>query len=479
MKLEDKIDVFVWREHYADHINPLWEAIPREYRGNYYVSEHQVKKGKYKLPESEDSIFVKNPYELIDVLTPSPRLMIVPTDRSGFLSLIPRPLARIAHGVAQTYKDEKIPDRNREQVILDLLPNEYSREKFSEKFPVSDKIVAGCPKMDRWCDFSKSLSEPPVVAISFHFNHKAVPETRGTYPHYQSILPKLAQSNEWELLGHGHPRFIDELIPKYEELGINYTRDFEEVMKQADVYACDSPSTLYEFAYTDRPVVVLNAPWFRREVEHGLRFWEHADVGIQCDKPEDLPGTIRKALKDEPPQPSLRRKAVNAAYAVTDGSASETMAKKLVDFVKKAEVEEKLLISKQEELPGFSELLNRAVNEGKINPPVWLAPQGLVTRHISKEREFLDFAIEGILDRDPRPVEGTEEMKLLKYQNIPGDLEGTVLITSDTWGEEIEEKLVDTGLTKGKIINFFDIFEEQKHQILLEIHQQKEINESV
>ena len=57
-------------------------------------------------------------------------------------------------------------------------------------------------------------------------------------------------------------------------------RDFDEVMERSTLYICDNSSTLYEFASTGRPVVVLNAPWFRRDIEHGLRFWEHADVGV-------------------------------------------------------------------------------------------------------------------------------------------------------------------------------------------------------
>ena len=98
-----------------------------------------------------------------------------------------------------------------------------------------------------------------------------------------------ALAERWTVLGHGHPRILDQLMPVYEELGIEPAYTFEEVLDRASVYCCDNSSTLFEFASLDRPVVVLNPPWYRREVEHGLRFWEAATVGVQVgDQPLDI-----------------------------------------------------------------------------------------------------------------------------------------------------------------------------------------------
>jgi hypothetical protein len=46
----------------------------------------------------------------------------------------------------------------------------------------------------------------------------------------------------------------------------------------------DNTSMLYEFAYLGRPTAVLNAPWYRREASHGLRFWD-AIPGQMFDDP--------------------------------------------------------------------------------------------------------------------------------------------------------------------------------------------------
>jgi glycosyltransferase involved in cell wall biosynthesis len=107
----------------------------------------------------------------------------------------------------------------------------------------------------------------------------------------------------------------------YARAGIPVVEEFPDVMRQADVYACDNSSTLYEFASTGRPVVVLNAPWYRRTVEHGLRFWSAANVGVQCDDPADLSSAILRALMDDQPHQVAREAALDVAYAYRSGAA--------------------------------------------------------------------------------------------------------------------------------------------------------------
>jgi CDP-glycerol glycerophosphotransferase (TagB/SpsB family) len=105
---------------------------------------------------------------------------------------------------------------------------------------------------------------------------------------------------------------------RYRRAGINVVRDFADVCRQADLYITDNSSSLYEFAATGRPVVVLNAPWYRRDVHHGLRFWD-AIPGPQVDHSRDLVPTVLKALETD--TTDLRESALAKVYAYRSGAA--------------------------------------------------------------------------------------------------------------------------------------------------------------
>jgi UDP-N-acetylglucosamine:LPS N-acetylglucosamine transferase len=108
---------------------------------------------------------------------------------------------------------------------------------------------------------------------------------------------------------------------RYRLAGIPFVPEFADVCRRADVYVCDNSSTLFAFAATGRPVVVLNPPWYDKRVDHGLRFWEAADVGVQCNDPADLPAAIDKALRDTPAQRKRREAALDLVYAYREGAA--------------------------------------------------------------------------------------------------------------------------------------------------------------
>ena len=161
------------------------------------------------------------------------------------------------------------------------------------------------------------------------------PETRGALDHYRAALPALAR--EFTVLGHGHPRlFMDPragLAETYRSLGIEVVQSFDEVLERADLFVADNTSALYEFAATGRPVVVMNAPWYRRTVEHGLRFWEFADVGLQVDEPGQLVATVERALRDPKKQRERRAAIVREVYGVAPGTAAQTAATAIASWL--------------------------------------------------------------------------------------------------------------------------------------------------
>ena len=104
-------------------------------------------------------------------------------------------------------------------------------------------------------------------------------------------------------------------------------------MRRADLYAVDNSSTLFEFAATGRPVVVLNAPWYRRSVTAWPRFWWGADVGANVAYPAALTETILGALKDTNKQAD-RRARIAAEVFPHVGDASRLAAEAIERFLK-------------------------------------------------------------------------------------------------------------------------------------------------
>jgi len=165
-----------------------------------------------------------------------------------------------------------------------------------------------------------------TVAFAFHWNYSEHPEGRSAWPHYRYAIEALAADGDrgYDLLGHAHPRAWEGAKGWYEALGIEATPELADVFDRADLLISDNSSALYEFASLDRPVVVLNAPWYRREVEHGLRYWSMADVGVQVDEPDELANGIRIALLDQPDTAAIRRRIVAEVYGGgMDGHASD------------------------------------------------------------------------------------------------------------------------------------------------------------
>jgi UDP-N-acetylglucosamine:LPS N-acetylglucosamine transferase len=175
-----------------------------------------------------------------------------------------------------------------------------------------------------------------VVAISFHFDCQLVQEARSTFPYFRHALHDLAQ--RFTLIGHGHPKAFAYLAHRYRREGIEPVEDFADVCRRADLYICDNSSTLYEFASTGRPVVVLNEPpgfrldrGYRPNVNHGLRFWEAAGVGLNCDRPKHLVSTVERALVDHEQARAGREAALDIVYGRRTGAAKRA-ADAIIDW---------------------------------------------------------------------------------------------------------------------------------------------------
>ncbi|MGH2651417.1 MAG: hypothetical protein ACRDHK_09445, partial [Actinomycetota bacterium] len=139
---------------------------------------------------------------------------------------------------------------------------------------------------------------------------------------YQDALLGLRGHPEFELVGHFHPAAPD--VEKFwRNAGVRTLDTFQQVLREAAVYVTDNSSTLYEFTSLDRPVVVLNSRHYRRDVEHGPRFWRHAYVGPQVWSPERLELAIMTQLQ-EPKAYHARRTAATRELYPHRGRATAT-----------------------------------------------------------------------------------------------------------------------------------------------------------
>jgi hypothetical protein len=246
-------------------------------------------------------------------------------------------VAYLEHGAGQTYATNGAGDINqpggpgRDNISLRLCTTKRVADIESRIYPHSRSVVVGAPKLDALIEFENPRSTPPVVAISFHWDNSIAPEAMSAFPHYSQVLPQLTDV-PYTVLGHSHPQreHARRMQQYYGQVGIRFVPEFDDIVRQADVYVCDNSSTLFEFATLDRPVVVLNAPWYRRDVNHGLRFWEYADIGVQVDSPDDLIAGIAEALNDSPARQARRREIVNELYPFL-GHAAQHAATQLVE----------------------------------------------------------------------------------------------------------------------------------------------------
>jgi hypothetical protein len=284
------VELLASRPHYLAHLEPVWEALPDDVRG--------IRDGAALVASHTD---------------------VLAAVRAGHARI-----ALLEHGIGQSYSNgaPAYPGgRHRDAVGLFLSPNETAAAADRAAYPGARVEIVGDPVLDRLPSQEESR---PVVAISFHWGTMITPERRSTVPHYRSILPELARS--FDLIGHAHPRAARLVGRIYRKAGIEFVADFVDVCRRAELYVADNTSTLFEFASTGRPVVVMNGPTFRRHVNHGLRFWDAADVGIQVDHPGELVDAVHTALVDPPGQRYARQAALDIAYAYRSGGGDRAAA---------------------------------------------------------------------------------------------------------------------------------------------------------
>ena len=301
-----KVQFLATEEHFEHHLRPVYYALSPEVRGKFCTKGAELEPG-------------------------------VPTVVASYGSLLAttdQPIIFFEHGAGFQYNTKHTSyagSPKRDRVILFCNVNEFVAEANRKAHPSIPSVVVGCPKLDKYVKFEAPTGKPEV-AFSWHWDAYVVPETRSAWKHYNSSLRQVAHEGKglWTPLGHAHPRAHTMVKFDYGRLGWEYLRRFEDVCRRASLYVCDSSSTIYEFAALGRPVVVLNAPWYRKNVYHGLRFWDHIP-GIQVNHPKELGKAIKEALTNDTWGPE-RRKITELVYP-NIGSAAKTAAEAILTIL--------------------------------------------------------------------------------------------------------------------------------------------------
>jgi hypothetical protein len=305
------IDATAYQPHFIDHIAPIWERLPE--------------RGKFTVPTPQLAAHAEKRGVEVTVGKPDGGPLIV-AGAGDFLRR-PVPTVLVEHGAGQTWpgRHPSYPGgRRREHIGLFICPSERVAQANRAWYPDATYAVVGCPKMDRWVGREFTRHDPPVVAVSFHWRRTA-------FMRYYAMLKKL-KDPPFRIIAHAHPRIIDRFAKQYQRIGLEVVRDFEDVLERADLYACDNSSTIYEFALTGRPVVLLDQPGFRRGTGQ-LRFGAGWDVGLHATGPADFVRVIERALTDPEEVRAERERIVADVYAVRDGTSSQRAADAISEWL--------------------------------------------------------------------------------------------------------------------------------------------------
>lgn len=271
------------KPHYLDHLQPIWDLVPDELKWTGAWEQH-----------GEPTLLVAGASDV----------------RHG------RPYVYVEHGSGQSYVGADSASysggSHHDACVLFVAPNEQVADRWALRYPGTPVAIVGCPKLDKY----HTGYTPPerTVAITFHWDCQLVPETRSAWPHYREDIYRavLAWRHQgWNVLGHSHPRYAHVLKPAWERLRVEWTDD---PLRDASVLVADNTSMIAEFLSCGRPVVALNAPWYRRDVHHGHRFWDldvtYAETALEASR----------IVLGELPAPTSH------PYAFADGRASERAA---------------------------------------------------------------------------------------------------------------------------------------------------------
>lgn len=315
------IDVYASRASYWRHLAPVVDEL--RHRG------HEVTTWSERLAQPWGARWADN------ACTTSVRTLVASWEDATRLG--DRPVIYLEHGAGQTYADGDgrgwAGGRGLEHVRLFLTPSGRVADRWRHSYPQAAVAIVGDPALDRYVRNGPSSEEAnrtsPLVVVTAHWRCTQVPETWPAIEEYSRAIGALPGT--YHVVGHAHPRDVKDGRRRARRWGAPFEPDPDVVLcsllanSQQRVLVADNTSLMYEAAALDVPVLALNARRYRRDLEHGLRFWSHVP-GVQVDDPEDFRKRLDEALADPTEFRELRAAAAAAAYDHLDGRAAARAA---------------------------------------------------------------------------------------------------------------------------------------------------------
>jgi hypothetical protein len=292
---------YINQKHYIDHLEDVYKKldVPKKLIISDDIESYVKEKGLDNVISVSNNFLLKNKLNKLKRTYNNMKIFVMCYGNVSRVD-VGVPIIIGEHGAGQTYDTSHIAYARGIPKSLNvkyfLAVNKHCYDNFKKNNPTLKSYIVGCPKLDKWKDKYKVNKENPLIVFSWHWLSRSIPEAYGGFMYWSPALKELKES--YNIAIHGHPSVQDRVIPFTQANDIRFIKKFEDVVEQADIYAVDNSSTLFEFAAINKPVIVLNNPWFRRDVEHGMRFWEYADIGVQCNDVSDLSKSIDKAIRD-------------------------------------------------------------------------------------------------------------------------------------------------------------------------------------
>lgn len=265
-----KIHTVASLPHYHDHVSAVFGALPVSWRGEQ--RHHPRANGDGFDPD--DIVLVGGYWDI----------GVVKHNR----------IVYVEHGAGQSYLLDPYSDgakafhgsEHEERVVGYVSPNERVARSWGRA-----AVAAGCPIVDPWAEWKPTENSKPVAVIAFHWSPRTpvCPEAGTAVGHYESKMATIGRElrrqgfNVWMT---GHPRDTN-AVYRANHARIDWMPIAADIYERADLLFADNTSLMYEVAHLGKQVVALNAPWFDRDVDHGLRFWDHVP-GVQVDSVDEL-----------------------------------------------------------------------------------------------------------------------------------------------------------------------------------------------